>query len=87
MRTNLTNEELKAEGKRSAVTFKMPESDDRLGKSVSDIAAGNEICYKYTTIIIVILMTIPGAARFDLICFRCHNGRCLDPAGHPDISS
>ena len=55
MRTNLTNEELKAEGKRSAVTFKMPESDDRLGKSVSDIAAGNEICYKYTTIIIVIM--------------------------------
>ena len=40
MRTNLTNEELKAEGKRSAVTFKMPETDDRLGKSVSDIAAG-----------------------------------------------
>ena len=56
MRTNLTNEELKAEGKRSAVTFKMPESDDRLGKSVSDIAAGNEICYKYTTIIIVNLL-------------------------------
>ena len=53
MRTNLTNEELKAEGKRSAVTFKMPETDDRLGKSVSDIAAGNGICQKYTNIIIV----------------------------------
>ena len=53
MRTNLTNEELKAEGKRSAVTFKMPETDDRLGKGVSDIAAGNGICQKYTNIIIV----------------------------------
>ena len=56
MRTNLTNEELKAEGKRSAVTFKMPETDDRLGKSVSDIAAGNGICQKYTNIIIVNLI-------------------------------
>ena len=85
MRTNLTNEELKAEGKRSAVTFKMPESDDRLGKSVSDIAAGNGICQKYTNIIIVnldndILITLPGTDKFDLICFRRHNGRCLDPA-------
>ena len=26
--------------KRSAVTFKIPDSDDRLGKSVNDIAAG-----------------------------------------------
>ena len=34
------NEEVKSESKRSAVTFKIPDSDDRLGKSVGDIAAG-----------------------------------------------
>ena len=34
------NEEVRSESKRSAVTFKIPDSDDRLGKSVGDIAAG-----------------------------------------------
>ena len=34
------NEDLRTEAKRSAVTFKIPASDDRLGKSVDDIAAG-----------------------------------------------
>ena len=36
------NEEARSSviSKRSAVTFKIPDSDDRLGKSVNDIAAG-----------------------------------------------
>ena len=34
------NEETRSESKRSGVTFKIPDSDDHLGKSVGDIAAG-----------------------------------------------
>ena len=34
------------ETKRSAVTFKIPDSDDRLGKSVGDITAGKSSVYK-----------------------------------------
>ena len=34
------SEDLRTDSKRSAVTFKIPTSDDRLGKSVGDIAAG-----------------------------------------------
>ena len=33
-------DDLRMEAKRSAVTFKIPDSDDRLGKSAGDIAAG-----------------------------------------------
>ena len=34
------------ETKRSAVTFKIPDSDDRLGKSVGDITAGKLSLHK-----------------------------------------
>ena len=34
------NDETRSESKRSAVTFKIPDSDGHLGKSVSDITAG-----------------------------------------------
>ena len=34
------------ETKRSAVTFKIPDSDDRLGKSVGDITAGKLSVHK-----------------------------------------
>ena len=39
------NEEARSSviSKRSAVTFKIPDSDDRLGKSVNDIAAGKSV--------------------------------------------
>ena len=33
-------EELRTEAKKSAVTFKIPDADNRLGKSVGDITAG-----------------------------------------------
>ena len=54
------------ETKRSAVTFKIPDSDDRLGKSVGDITAGKlsvhkniPVCINYNsafTIQVYILM-------------------------------
>ena len=44
------------ETKRSAVTFKIPDSDDRLGKSVGDITAGklsvNKIILVYINYIV-----------------------------------
>ena len=47
------------ETKRSAVTFKIPDSDDRLGKSVGDITAGKLSVHKniqYVSIIQNIIM-------------------------------
>ena len=46
-------EELRTEAKKSAVTFKIPDADNRLGKSVGDITAGRFktiFLYLYTSI-------------------------------------